>query len=209
MKKIFICAMSLLVAGIANAQTGGGLKFGLKGGANFANMISSDKNEDFDTEFKTGFHAGIFANIPVAGMLSFAPELVYSQKGYKTTGSSLLGGPYEYKVTTNFVELPLLLNIQASSNFNIHVGPQVSFLTSTTETFDQGETEYRNTVEEDNDNLKKSLFGGVVGVGFNLGPKTSLYGRYAIDLQQNNENGTSQTPRYKNQVFQVGLGLSL
>lgn len=208
MKKIFICAMCLLVAGVANAQTNGGLKFGVKGGANFANMIS-DEDEDFNTEFKTGFHAGIFANIPIASILSFGPELVYSQKGYKTTGTRLLGGPYEYKVTTNFVELPLLLNIRASSNFNIHIGPQVSFLTSTTETFDEGESEYRSTVEADNANLKKNLIGGVAGVGFTLGPKTSLYGRYAIDLQQNNENGTSQTPRYKNQVFQVGLGLSL
>ena len=209
MKKIIICAVCLLVAGAALAQTNNGLRFGVKGGANFSNLISSDEDEDFNTEYKTGFHAGIFANIPLVSVLSFAPELVYSQKGYKTTGSTLLNGPYEYKVTTNFVELPLLLNIRASSTFNIHVGPQVSFLTSTTETFDQGESEYRTTVEEDNDNLKKSLIGGVVGVGFTVGPRTSLFGRYAIDLQQNNENGTSQTPRYKNQVFQVGLGLAL
>jgi hypothetical protein len=209
MRKVLICAIVLLMAGIANAQTSGGLKFGVKGGANFSNMISNDEDEEFDTELKTGFHAGIFANIPLVSRLSFAPELVYSQKGYKTTGSRLIGGAYEYTVTTNFVELPLLLNINASSNFNIHVGPQVSFLTSTTETFQQGESQYRTTVEEDNDNLKKNLIGGVIGAGFGIGAKTTLFGRYAIDLQQNNENGTSQTPRYKNQVFQIGLGLSL
>lgn len=207
MKKFFICAIGLLVAGVANAQTGG-VKFGVKGGANFSNVISNDKSEDFNTDFKTGLHAGIFADIPLGSRLAFAPELVYSQKGYKTTGSRLIGGPYEYTVTTNFVELPLLLNINASS-LNIHVGPQVSFLTSTTESFKQGESQYGTTVKNDNNNLKKNLIGGVVGVGFNISSKTSLYGRYAIDLQQNNENGTSQTPRYKNQVFQVGLGLYL
>jgi hypothetical protein len=31
--------------------------------------------------------------------------------------------------------------------------------------------------------------------------------RYALDFQKNNENGTSQTPEYKNQVFQLGLGV--
>lgn len=208
MKKIMICVLGLLSAGFAQAQTGGGLKFGIKGGANISNMIASDADEDFNTDYKAGFHAGIFTNIPLAGGLSFAPELLFSQKGYKTDGNSLIGGPYEYSVTTNFVELPILLNINAGSNFNVHLGPQVSFLTSTTESFQEGSNEYRNTVEEDNDNLRKSLVGGVIGVGFNLGPKLDLHGRYALDLQKN-ENGSSTTPRYRNQVFQVGLGLAL
>lgn len=208
MKKVLICALSLLVAGVANAQTGGGVKLGIKGGVDVSNMIPSDEDENFDTEFKTGFHAGIFTNIPLAGGLSFAPELLYSQKGYKTSGSTLIGGPYEFSVTTNFIEVPVLLNIRAADNFNIHLGPQVSFLTSTTESFEQGANEYRSTVEEENDNLKKSLVGGVVGVGFNVGPKLGIHGRYALDLQKN-ENGTSTTPRYRNQVFQVGLGITL
>ena len=80
MKKIIICAVCLLVAGAALAQTNNGLRFGVKGGANFSNLISSDEDEDFNTEYKTGFHAGIFANIPLVSVLSFAPELVYSQK---------------------------------------------------------------------------------------------------------------------------------
>ena len=134
---------------------------------------------------------------------------MFSQKGYKTSGTSLLGGANEYSVTTSFIEIPVLAKINASDKFSIVLGPQVSFLTSTTETFKQGSDSYQNKIREENDRLKKSLFGGVVGVGIDLSNKMSLHGRYALDLQKNNEDGTTETPRYKNQVYQVSLGFKL
>ena len=97
MKKVLILTISVLFAGAVNAQT-----FGVKGGANFSNIIKTG-DENFNTEYKTGFNAGLFAEIPVVKSLSFAPELMFSQKGYKTSGTSLLGGPNEYSVTTNFI----------------------------------------------------------------------------------------------------------
>lgn len=203
MKKVVILAISVLFAGAVNAQT-----FGVKGGVNFANIIKTGDG-DFNTEFKTGFNAGLFAEIPIVSGFSFAPELMFSQKGYKTSGTSILWGPNEYSVTTNFIELPILAKINASDKFSIVAGPQVSFLTSTTETFKQGSESYKNTIREENDRLKKSLLGGVVGVGLDVSEKVSLHGRYALDFQKNNENGTSETPRYKNQVFQVSLGFKL
>lgn len=132
---------------------------------------------------------------------------MYSQKGYKRTGTSFLfGEPTEYSVTTNFIEVPVLAKIKASNNFSIVVGPQVSFLSSTTEKFTTGSSQSQRTVKEENDNLKKSLFGGVVGLGIDLTPKVSLNGRYALDFQKNNENGSSESPQYKNQVIQASLG---
>ena len=203
MKRIIVLAIGVLFAGVVNGQT-----FGVKGGVNFSNILKTG-DQNFNTEFKTGFNAGMFAEIPIISSLSFAPELMFSQKGYKTTGSSLLGGPNEYSVTTNFIELPILAKINASDKFSIVLGPQVSFLTSTTETFKQGSDSYQNKIREENDRLKKSLFGGVVGVGFGLTEKLSLHGRYALDFQKNNENGTNETPIYKNQVYQVSLGIKL
>jgi hypothetical protein len=203
MKRIFT---SLILAGAvftANAQS-----VGLKAGVNFANIIKTD-DDNFKTDYKTGFHAGVTFDIPLVDRLVFAPEVVFSQKGYETSGNSILGGDYENSITTNFIEIPILLKIKAASGFNIHLGPQVSFLTSTTTTFKRGSNAYQNKVNEDNDNLRKSLIGGVLGVGFEISPKASLIGRYALDLQKNNENGTSETPLYRNQVFQLGLGFKL
>ncbi len=203
MKKVIIVAMGVLFAGAVNAQS-----FGIKGGLNFSNIIKTN-DENFNTEIKAGINAGLFAEIPIISSLALAPELMFSQKGYKTSGNSLLGGPNEYSVTTNFIELPILAKINASDKFSIVLGPQVSFLTSTKEVFKQGSSSYQNTIREENDRLKKSLFGGVAGIGLDLTQKVSLHGRYSLDFQKNNEDGTTETPKYKNQVYQLSLGLKL
>jgi len=64
-------------------------------------------------------------------------------------------------------------------------------------------------VNNDYSNIKKNIFGGVLGLDVNLGDNLFLYGRYTIDFKNNNGDGTSSTPAYKNQVFQVGLGFLL
>ena len=202
MKKVLIIAIGVFFAGAAGAQT-----VGVKGGVNFSNIIkTNDKN--FSTDFKPGLNAGLFLDIPIVEQFSFAPELMFSQKGYKTTGSSLLG-PREYSVTTNFIELPILAKINPTSKFSIYAGPQVSFLVSTKEKFTSGNVSYENTVRNDNEKLKKSLVGGVVGIGIGLTNQLSLQARYALDFQKNNENGGSETPIYKNQVIQTGLAYRL
>lgn len=203
MKRISILLLFIVASAAVSAQS-----LGIKAGVNYSNIIKSG-DDDFKTEFKPGFHAGLTVDVPLVSGLSFAPELMYSQKGYKVSGTSILFGDYENSITTNFIEVPVLLKIKAANIFNIHVGPQVSFLTSTKTSFKQGSAEYEEKVEEDNDNLKKSLFGGVIGAGINIGAKTVLSARYALDFQKNNEDGTSETPEYRNQVFQVGLGFRL
>jgi hypothetical protein len=199
MKKVLVLAISVLLAGAAEAQT-----FGIKGGVNFSNIIKTN-DRNFSTEFKPGLNAGVFVDIPVVERLAFSPELMFSQKGYKTTGTSLLGVANEYSVTTNFIEIPILAKISAADKFSIYVGPQVSFLASTKEKFTRGDASYQNTIRNENDNLKKSLVGGVLGLGLGLTDQLSLQGRYAIDFQKNNENGSSETPIYKNQVIQTSL----
>ena len=207
MKKFII--ITLLSVGAAYAaysqhmQDGKGAYLGFKAGANFSNVIKSG-DSDFKSKFKPGFAAGIFLDIPIVEAFSFSPELVYSQKGYQTSGT-VLSGDYDYRVTTNFIDVPLLAKFWLSEGLNLSVGPQVSFLLSTTESFKSGSEEYRNTVTEQNKNLKKSLFGGVVGFGYEVGKQVGITARYALDFQKNNEDGSSEIPPYKNQVIQVGL----
>ena len=208
MKKIIIAAFFLLVAGGANAQTSdvkNKLSFGIKGGVNFSNIIKTD-NSDFSTDFTTGFNAGIFLSIPIVDRLSFQPELMFSQKGYQSYRNNLLGSG-TLTQTTNWIEVPILARIEAARGFNVYVGPQVSFLTKTTNKYDGnfGSSE-QTTIESDADRFKNSIVGGVLGIGIDLSPKVSLNGRYALDFQKNNENGTSSTPEFRNQVWQAGLG---
>lgn len=202
MKKIIILAFGLFIAGAANAQSP--IRLGVKAGLNIPNIIKGDGNNDYKTKVNPGFNAGVTLDINLIKGLAFTPELLYSTKGYKA--ETLLG---EYTQTTHFIDIPILASINVGgSGLNLVVGPQVSFLTSTKNKFDSRfgtvvEEEYK----EDSDKFKKSLVGGVIGFRYDINDKFDIHGRYALDFQKNNEDGTKRTPEYKNQVFSVGLGV--
>jgi hypothetical protein len=209
MKRIFLGAFILLVAVGANAQSNevkNQLSFGVKGGASFSNIIKTD-DSDFKTDYLTGFNAGIFVSIPIIDRLSFQPELMFSQKGYKSDRTGILSNG-TLTQTTSWIEVPILAKIEVVKGFNLYAGPQVSFLSKTTNKYEGTfGTAEQTTIEDDADQFKKSILGGVLGAGFDITQKVSLNGRYALDFQKNNENGTTSTPEFKNQVWQVGLGL--
>jgi len=201
MKKIFILALGLIVGTTAaNAQD---IKFGVKAGLNVSDIIKGDGNNNFDTKTKTGFNAGVTLEIPLIAGLAFTPEVLYSQKGYKLTYTA-----GEFTQTTNFIDVPILASFKLGSSFNIVAGPQVSFLLSTKNKFENGlgSVEQQN-VEDDSDRFKKSLVGGVIGFRYDVNDKFDIHGRYALDFQKNNENGTNNTPEFRNQVFSVGVGV--
>jgi hypothetical protein len=104
--------------------------------------------------------------------------------------------------------VPILASVKVADKFNVVLGPQVSFLLQTNNKFETGfGTAEQKTVEDDSDQFKKSLVGGVIGFRYDITEQVGINGRYALDFQKNNENGSSQTPEYKNQVFQIGLGI--
>lgn len=204
MKKIFILAIGLFITGVANAQsTDQAIRLGAKAGVNYSNIIKDDGNNDFKTDYLVGYHAGLTLDIKLLQNLAFTPEVLYSTKGYKST--STFG---EFTQTTHFIDVPILASIQLANKFNVVVGPQVSFLLSTNNKFENGfGTAEQKIVEDDSDRFKKSLVGGVIGFRYDFTNQVGINGRYALDFQKNNENGTTQTPEFKNQVFQLGLGI--
>ncbi|MFP5079391.1 porin family protein [Pedobacter sp. JCM 36344] len=200
MKKIIILALGLFAATAANAQD---IRFGVKAGLNLSNIIKDNGNNNFSTKVNPGFNAGVTVDIPLVAGIAFTPELLFASKGYKAT--TALG---EFTQTSYFVDVPILASIKvAGSGLNIVVGPQVSFLTSTKNKFDNGFGTTQSQYNEDSDRFKKSLLGGVIGLRYDINNKFDIHGRYALDFQKNNEDGTSQTPKFKNQVFSVGVGV--
>ncbi len=212
MKKIILILPLVLFARLANAQEMASKSpspktneahFGFKGGANFANIIRDD-NTNASSEMKVGFNAGVFLEIPIVNGFSFQPEVQYSQKGYKTSGT-FLGSPYQYSANTDYIDVPLLAKLSPSKSFGIVVGPQYSFLTSTKYKFTTNNTAYENLVNNSNNNLKKNILGGVVGLEIG-GENVIFSARYSLDFQKNEGDGTSSTPKYKNQVVGLSLG---
>ncbi|TCC93932.1 PorT family protein [Pedobacter frigiditerrae] len=204
MKKIFILAIGLFITGVANAQsTDKAIRFGVKAGANYSNIIKDDGNNDFKTDYLVGYHAGVTLDIKLLENLAFTPELLYSTKGYKST--TTFG---EFTQRTSFIDVPILASIKLAEGLNVVAGPQVSFLLSTDNKFENGFGAAQQTiVEDESDRFKKSLVGGVIGFRYDINSQFGINGRYALDFQKNNENGSSTTPEFKNQVFQLGLGI--
>lgn len=196
MKKIIFLAAALLIAGATQAQ----ISFGIKGGLDMSNIVKTN-DPNFNTSFKAGFNAGVLLDIHLVGPLAFEPEILFSQKGYSAQTTY---GQFDQR--TNFIDAPLLANFKLAPGFHFVIGPQVSFLMSTTNTYDNGfSTVVQQQYENDSNKFKKSLIDGVAGFSIALSKGVDLDLRYTIDLQQDNQDGTTQTPAYRNQVLQAGL----
>ncbi len=217
MKKILFLAICLLVAGSISAQNyyngprhivrrppprrqGDDFyraKLGIAGGLNLANTIDA-YNSNFSTGTIAAFHAGLTLDIPIIYPLSFAPEVLYSQKGYSAQTAD---GNFTQR--SNFIDVPLLAKFRLSPFVNFVVGPQLSFPISTSNTYDNGfsvtNQEHYNTTHD------KTVVDGVIGLGFDLSPNVELRARYTIDFQQTDDN-SYYVPGYRNQVWQIGLG---
>ena len=176
---------------------------GLKIGANLSNVYDSE-GENFTADSKFGLAGGAFATIPIGLFLGVQPEFLFSQKGYKGSGS-FLGSEYKYSRTSNFIDVPLLLAVKPISSLSLLLGPQFSFLLKETYKF---ENELININEEqvfDNDNIRKNILCLVGGFDINLN-QLVIGARVGWDLQDNNGDGSSSTTRYKNIWYQGTIG---
>lgn len=180
--------------------------FGVKAGLNFSNVYDS-QNESFSADGKLGLVGGAVLNFPISEYFSFQPEFLYSQKGFKGSGT-LLGSEYNFTRTTSYIDIPIQLALKVSKILTIVGGPQYSYLLNQKDSFENSSMSFEQEEEFKNDNIRKNILGFVAGMdlyldGFIIG------GRVGWDFQNNNGNGTSDTPRYKNAWVQATIGYTL
>ncbi len=173
-------------------------RVGIVVGGNITNTVSA-YNSNYSTDPLLGFNGGLTFDVPIIYPVSFNPEVLFSQKGY--TASTTSGN---FTQRTNYIDIPLLAKFKLGPVVNFYIGPQLAFLLSTKNTYDNGFTitsqqYYENTKD------KSAIVNGVLGVGFELNRYVELRGRYAIDMGRT--RGDAYTPDYRNQVWQVGLGI--
>lgn len=206
MKKLGIMAIALTfitVNGYAQDDDREKIQIGAKIGVNYANVYDTE-GEEFDADPKLGLAAGAFLAIPIGTYIGIQPEVMFSQKGFKATGS-VLGSEYEFTRTTNYIDIPIYLALKPSSFLTIVAGPQFSYLMSRKDKF---ESSFLNTEQEDefeNENIRKNTLGASFGLDININHFV-IGARAAWDLQDNKGDGTSSTPRYKNTWLQATVG---
>ncbi len=209
MKNLILLFLAVtFVSGFINAQDDqrDRFQFGIKAGANYANVYD-EAGEDFRADGKFGFVGGVFMSIPIARVIGFQPEVLFSQKGFKATGT-LLGSSYGLTRTTNYIDIPLYLAIKPMPALTLVIGPQFSFLTRQKDVLENSVNSVEQIQVFNNDNLRKNILGISAGADFNL--NTLIAGiRAGWDMTTNHGDGTSSTPRYKNAWVQATLGVRI
>ena len=215
MKKIaFLLFTALTISFASQAQ------IGVKLGANLSNLAGDLQDED-NFQNKLGFVGGVTYNIPLSSdnFVSIQPELLYSRKGYKrsdftttnaTTGQQLR---YEGKVNYSYLDLPVLLKINAGPVF-FEAGPQFSYLLSikdNTEVTDVATgVDFESYNRIDKDALAEFEVGYAAGVGVQIPMGLTLNLRYngsvsALAKDDNND----ELANGRHSVYQATIGFKL
>lgn len=187
----FVVAV-LLLAQASFAQ----FSIGVKGGVNLTKI----DGKSFRDEFKTGYHLGGFANIPIGGGLGIQPEVLFNQ--YKTRTADNLSNAVQpaldgnTDIKLNYLTIPVLLTYRLAGPISLQAGPQFGVL------IDQN----KNLVQNGQEAFKKGDFSMLGGVQLNL-LKLKLTGRYFVGL--NNINDLTNQEKWNNQGWQLSVGLGL
>ncbi len=208
MKKIIyiITITSLIMSNILMAQTDDfreKVTFGVKAGFNYSNVWDSE-GEEFTSESKVGFAAGAFFQIPIMKYFGFQPGIMFSQKGFQGKGK-ILGGNYEFTRTTNFLDIPLLFTYKPMEMITFVGGPQYSYLMKQTDVFANAVTTIEQEQEFANEDIRNNTL--CFTTGFDVNFEQLIFStRLGWDFLNNNSDGSSSTPRYKNTWWQFTIG---
>lgn len=193
-----ILAGAAIVVAAASPTYAQGVTVGAKVGVNFATVSSDDADDEFQKN-KTGFVAGGFVDVPVAPQFSFAPEVLFSQKGTKFEN-----GEDSISVNVTQVQVPLLFKANFSGGGSsvrpfVAVGPAFGFTASakTKSDLDGVETEV-----DSGDDVETVEFSLVFGGGVKFG-NASIEARYDLGL---NDMSADESEESKTRTFSILFG---
>ncbi|WP_333696610.1 porin family protein [Flavobacterium sp.] len=141
-----------------------GASFGIKGGLNFSNLYTDDVD---DNNVLTSFNAGIFINMPLTQSISIQPEFLFSRKGAELVyDNAFAQGTGKFKL--NYIEVPVLLKLNLTENFNVHAGPYFAYLVDAQVTNESSSGNFDFEENLNNDDFNKFDFGLSAGIGFDF-----------------------------------------
>jgi len=194
MKKIILSLGLLMGAfGVANAQD---TRFGIKAGVNYA-TASGDNTSDYKSV--AGASAGVMADFGLSDLISFHPELLYSQKGAK-----LEAGNASIKARTSYLDLPLLVRVNADGLL-FEAGPQAGYLLGQKTEYTNYPITGSNGSSTSTEGSRKLDFGYVVGVGYQLEQGLEFNLRYNGGISDLSDPSTAGD-KQRNSVFQFQVG---
>lgn len=150
-----------------------------------ASQISGDNLSGFD---KPGFGGGGFVNLNFGKNSGMQMELSYIAKGSRKLAKPDEGDPTSYKLTLNYIELPLLYKYLYRDFIGVDIGPYFSVLINSKEEDENGEIS--RTAEFENYD-----FGGLISFYYKINDNWMFDIRVSTSLIKVREHGSGSTYR--------------
>ncbi len=159
------------------------IKYGVKAGVNLSSM-SNDMSFDPDFSMGTGFHVGALVNfhwgqrtassLPGTGLWGLQPELLFSNNVIKSKGGD---------IKLNYIKVPVMLKVYPLSALSIEIGPEFSYLISSSpETVDLDDATVKTR------DCKGFNFGAGVGVAYEFDFGLMIGVRYSMNFTDLGKN---------------------
>lgn len=182
--KIKTLVVAMLFSAMAFSQENDSF-FGIKAGYNLSSL------RDGDVDNRNGFHIGVYGEHQISEHVSFQPELVYSQLGFKDNNSQT--------VKMDYIQIPMMFKGYILKPLYVELGPQFGVNISKKEETDfligsSTETSEPNTFD----------WGINGGVGFAVNPGITLGVRYYHGLSSAYKDADEF-----NTLYQVFVGINL
>lgn len=208
MKKSVLLLVAILL-GTAAIQAQ--IHFGAKVGANLSNYVG----ENAPHKMNVNYHVGGFVEFGVLGILSVAPEVMFSSQGGSKQITDYVVGDIvtqkgNMKWRTSYVNVPIMFKLNLLNKFSLDLGPQFGFNVSS-----------KNKVVVDNfepmsedysDYTKTFDLALALGATYNVNRFIFLQGRYVMSVTKSfksNVLGVTLPVDARNGVLQLSVGLKL
>ena len=197
---ILLCSTTISFAqSKTNAERENFFRLGAKAGVNI-NKISGKAYKD---GFNYNFQGGGFMQFNFSKTFGIQPEVNFVQTESEFTDDpntiydDLFGGGTQHKAKLNYLEIPLLLNINAgpSKRVKLQLGPSYGALLKQTV----------DSLKTSGDIYKNGEWSAIGGIWLQL-PLVNLSARYKVGLTDVNSIDDRQT--WKNQAIQISAGIT-
>lgn len=204
-KNLIFASLALVLISITGIQAQEKTaSYGFKGGLNFSNLYTDNVD---DNNVLTGFNAGLYAKFPISKGIAIQPEISYTTKGAELVyNNAFVNGVAKFNV--NYIEVPVLLVMNITDNFNLHVGPYAAYMVSGKTSNDSNLISTQRELDTNDFNKFDAGLAGGLGIDLdvvNFGVRYN-YGLTKIAKQSNTSFISSDA---KNSVLSVYIGLRL
>jgi hypothetical protein len=208
---IFISlSIMVMMAMTTNVNAQKGFNLSVKATPELSLLLNKDDNDNslFDSKATFNTNFGIGAGYNFTDNVGVAIDGLYSMQGQKY---ELSGNEYNQKV--NYIKVPVYFTYNSNPakvvSFSGKIGPQVSFLSTSKLTDNDG----KDVADDTNDHYEKATFGGAAEAGIQIKLQSDLFlttgVRFDVDFTNAEDKDFTSYPAGRAKTYNMTSGLEV